>query len=341
LFQVQAQAQTTRPDTSLGAESSILTPAGATLNGQAADIVEGGVERGNTLFHSFSTLNVAEQQQLYFSPSDRITHIFTRVTGNTPSRIFGTLGVLGNADLLLLNPNGLLFGPESQLDINGSFFATSADEIAFGEDFRFSARSPNLPPATLLTVQPSALFFTQATPGPITAQGTLSVNTGDRIQLVGGDVNVSGNFSDSRRNAISAPEGIIELAGLTEPGTLNLSPEGLIQLPEKNDLTNLSLADISVADARISFAGTQNGDITTYANTLTLEDALIVAGIDNRSGTRQSQAGDITLTTGGNLIVTGTAITNGIRNFSLGNSGDTLITVGENLLLNDAKILTL
>jgi filamentous hemagglutinin family protein len=40
------------------------------------------------------------------------------VTGANPSNIFGTLGVSGgNANLFLINPNGIIFGPNARRSI--------------------------------------------------------------------------------------------------------------------------------------------------------------------------------------------------------------------------------
>ena len=116
-----------------------------------ANVIEGGANRGENLFHSFSELNVNDLQRVYFANPQGIQRIFSRVTGNNISNINGVLGVLGNANLFILNPNGIIFGPNASLDVNGSFVATTADRIVFGNQFSFSASNPqNVPP--LLTV---------------------------------------------------------------------------------------------------------------------------------------------------------------------------------------------
>ncbi len=85
---VKAQPQ---PDTSLGAEASVVNAQGA-----HQDLVTGGASRGSSLFHSFETFNVGEGRSLYFANPIGIEQIFSRITGNSPSKIDGTLGVQGH-----------------------------------------------------------------------------------------------------------------------------------------------------------------------------------------------------------------------------------------------------
>ncbi|WP_293079362.1 filamentous hemagglutinin N-terminal domain-containing protein, partial [Moorena sp. SIO3H5] len=133
------------PDQTLGNESSVVIP-NTTVRGEIADKIEGGATRGANLFHSFQEFNVGELQRVYFANPSGIENILTRVTGSNISNILGTLGVDGTANLFLLNPNGILFGPQSKLDVAGSFFASDANSLVFGDGQEFSATSPEAPP---------------------------------------------------------------------------------------------------------------------------------------------------------------------------------------------------
>ena len=79
------------PDESLGTESSVVTP-DVEIKGETADRIDGGATREGNLFHSFQEFNVREGQSVYFASPESIENIFTRVTGNNPSNILGTLG---------------------------------------------------------------------------------------------------------------------------------------------------------------------------------------------------------------------------------------------------------
>ena len=138
-----------QPDNTLGTENSIINNIDA-LNKR----IDGGVKLDANLFHSFREFNVSEGGSVYFANPQGITDIFSRVTGNNPSNIFGKLGVLGDANLFLINPNGIVFGENASLDVGGSFVASTANGIEFGELGVFSSSNPETP--RLLSVNPSA-----------------------------------------------------------------------------------------------------------------------------------------------------------------------------------------
>lgn len=150
-----AQSSNIVPDNTLGSESSRIVPRDAA--GLPVDRIDGGAIRGANLFHSFEEFNVSQGRGAYFTNPNGIQNILSRVTGKNPSDIQGTLGVLGNANLFLINPNGIVFGKEASLDVGGSFVATTANAIELGSTGMFSASAPQT--SNLLSVAPSALLF--------------------------------------------------------------------------------------------------------------------------------------------------------------------------------------
>ncbi|MFW5766152.1 MAG: filamentous hemagglutinin N-terminal domain-containing protein, partial [Coleofasciculus sp.] len=125
------------PDDTLGAESSVVTP--DVIREILSDRIDGGATRGANLFHSFLEFNIGEGRGVYFANPDGIENILSRVTGDNVSTILGRLGVLGEANLFLLNPNGILFGANASLDIEGSFLGTTANSFTFPDGSEFSA----------------------------------------------------------------------------------------------------------------------------------------------------------------------------------------------------------
>lgn len=170
------------PDDTLGTERSRV------VDRSARDFdVDGGARRGSNLFHSFQEFNIDDGGSVYFLNPEGVENILSRVTGNDPSDILGTLGVHGAANLFFMNPNGILFGPNARLDVQGSFVGTTANAIGFGEQGFFSAGDGAIP--GLLTVNPSAFLFNQ-----IANSGGTIINTGNLT--AGQDLTLSGNNLD-------------------------------------------------------------------------------------------------------------------------------------------------
>ena len=295
------------PDNSLGSDS-IVTP-NVTVQDAVADFIEGGAIRGNNLFHSFSEFNVGNGGSVYFANPDGIANILTRVTGNNISNIFGTLGVDGGANLFLLNPNGILFGKNAALDVNGSFFATTADSYVFNNGFEYSAANLDAPP--LLTIDlPVGVQFGN-NPGNITVQGTghslsfdpftltpirnnrpvgLEVESGNTLALLGGEVNLTGGN-------LTASQGRVELGsvGATEAVGINPTNNGLTF-----DYGDSNFADINLTKAAsIEVSGSGGGNIQIRGNNISVdENSAIIA---NTQGT--DNGGNIGLTAWGSLKV--------------------------------------
>jgi filamentous hemagglutinin family protein len=211
-----ALAQIT-PDTTLGAESSIVTP-DAIVGGDPADLIEGGALRGSNVFHSFIDFNVAESQRVYFANPNGINNIVSRVTGGNVSNIFGTLGVDGAANLFLLNPNGILFGPNAQLDVAGSFSASTGDRFSYLDGSEFNAINPNDAPLVTVNITPGAQLV-DIPQGDILNAADLEVGAGQTLALLGNTVINSGD--------LTAAGGTVQVLGnqvnLVDQATINVS----------------------------------------------------------------------------------------------------------------------
>jgi filamentous hemagglutinin family protein len=206
------------PDASLGAEGSIVSP----RNG--FDGITGGATRGTGLFHSFSQFDINNPAGAYFLVKPEVQNIFARVTGGQGSVINGAIGTriddaalsASSASLFLLNPNGILFGPNARLDLGGSFLATTASSFKFGERQEFSAANPQAAP--LLTVAvPLGLQFGERVGGLEVNGANLNTSAiGRSLSLIGGNVRlVNGELLSIAGQLDIGAVGAGEFVGLT------------------------------------------------------------------------------------------------------------------------------
>ncbi|MDB9461457.1 filamentous hemagglutinin N-terminal domain-containing protein, partial [Dolichospermum circinale] len=330
------------PDNTVGS-----TTRSDTVKGLTSDIIEGGATRGTNLFHSFTNFNVDAGKGVYFSNPADINNILTRVTGSSQSNIFGTLGVLGNANLFLINPNGISFGPNAQLDVKGSFVASTADKIVF-DNYQFTTTNPTAPP--LLTVNiPLGLGF-RDNPGDINIDlkgSTLAFNNGQGLKvpqdktlaLIGGNVNINGNGVDAEglRAGILSPGSQIQLGGLTQTGTVNFNENFYSTFPQGVTRGNVSLSN----GAEINVRAAGGGSITINSRNLNVnEDSRVRAGIQKNLGSVNAQAGNIDINNIEQVTIDNAVIANIVDEFGKGNAGDINIHTSSLTLKNGSTINT-
>jgi filamentous hemagglutinin family protein len=163
-----------------------LGPRGSLAGSHYRIGAELGQTRGGNLFHSFGEFNVPTGSSATFSGPNTIANILSRVTGGQPSSIDGVLrSEITGANLYLLNPSGVLFGPNASLAVSGSFHVSTADFLRSADRATFAA---NLGQESVLSVHPPMAFgFLGSQPGVITLQGnTLAVpGGGQTVSLVG------------------------------------------------------------------------------------------------------------------------------------------------------------
>jgi filamentous hemagglutinin family protein len=213
------------PDATLGTERSVVTP-NVNVKSQTADQIDGGAVRGANLFHSFSEFNVGNGQRVYFTNPTGIDNILSRVTGTNPSNILGTLGVNGGANLFLLNPQGIVFGPNAKLDIAGSFVASTANRLVFENGSMFSATNPQAPPLLTINVTPG-LQYGSNQPGAIRNAGNLSV--GQNLTLAAGNLDLQGQLHAGRNLTLQALDTVKVRDSVTSPFIASAGGQLMVQ----------------------------------------------------------------------------------------------------------------
>ncbi|MBN3951453.1 MAG: S-layer family protein [Nostoc sp. NMS7] len=310
------------PDATLPINSSV-TKDGNNFN------ITGGTKAGSNLFHSFSEFSVPLGGTAYFNNTVDIQNIISRVTGGSASNIDGFIRANALANLFLINPKGIIFGPRARLNIQGSFVASTANAIAFGDKVIFSATNPTTSP--LLTINPSAFLFNQISTAPIQNNST-NLKVGDHLSLllVGGDVNMNGG-------SLKASGGQVELGGLAGEGIvgLNVNDHNLsLNFPPDRLRASVSLTN----GAEVDVASNGGGSIAVNAQNIDiLEGSSLRAGIKPLATAANAKAGDITLSAKGTVTVKDSSIYNAV--FGLGDGGSLRVDTGK-LIIQDGIVAT-
>ena len=204
-------AQTTITPASDGT-GTLVDAAGNQINIQGGSLSGDGAN----LFHSFEKFGLSDGQIANFISNPNIRNILGRVVGGDASYINGLIQVTGaNSNLFLLNPAGILFGDNAQLNLAGDFAATTATGIGFDGGGLFNAIGSN--EYANLVGTPNAFTFAASQPGNIVNTGNLTL-TGGNLSLVGGTTINTGT--------LSSPGGNITIAAVPGQNTLRLSQSG-------------------------------------------------------------------------------------------------------------------
>ncbi|WP_442939349.1 two-partner secretion domain-containing protein [Nostoc sp.] len=205
--------------------------------------ITNGSAANSNLFHSFQEFSVPTGGSVTFNLANtpNISTIFSRVTGGNISHIDGLIQTINSnnpINMLLINPSGIIFGANAQLNIGDSFIATTANSIKFADSVEFSAINSQASP--LLSINVPIGLQLGNNPASITVQGTghslsnpsglalaplaripsatkLQVQPGNTLALVGGDLYLNGA-------TLSAERGRVELGSVRGAGLVNLIP---------------------------------------------------------------------------------------------------------------------
>ncbi|MEQ9548031.1 MAG: CHAT domain-containing protein [Coleofasciculus sp. G3-WIS-01] len=215
-----------------------ITPAsdgtGTTVDqqGNIHNINGGSLSSDETnLFHSFQEFGLDAGEIANFLANPHLNNIFGRVMGGNPSLINGLIQVTGgNANLYLMNPAGIVFGRNAQLNVPADFIATTATGIGFGENLWFNAFGTN--EYQQLVGNPQQFIFDVSQPGSIVNAGNLAISQGQNLTLLGGTVINTGE--------LTAPGGRITIAAVPGSHRVKISQPGQLLSIEVEPLVNSS-----------------------------------------------------------------------------------------------------
>ena len=250
-----------------------------TLNGPNYTILPSdGRQVGGNLFHSFAKLNLSAGDVATFTGPTSVRNVLARVTDGTASEIDGTLrSSIPGANVFFMNPAGIVFGPNSALDIDGAFVATTADVIKLADGGKFSGDTV-ANNSVLSSADPSAFGFLKAQARPIVVSGNASTNStarlitrpGKTLSIVGGDATVSSG-------ELSAPSGRINLISVQSPGEVSgdlVSADA--SAADVSSFTSLGVAGINnFSSADVS--GDSAGKLVVRAGTLSMDLFSLIA----------------------------------------------------------------
>ena len=237
---------------------------------------------GSNFFHSFSKFNIDKGQSATFSGPGSVHNVVGRVTGGGCSTIDGGINCsIQGANLYLVNPGGMVFGPNASLNVSGSFHASTADYLVLSDGGRFDATHPEN--SVLTTAPPSAFgFLNEKPPADITMQGSfLAVPDGQTLSFIGGNLKIKDGVQ------LNAFGGRINLASVASSGAVDLTGSRIA-----TD-SFARLGDIEISNGSFirsgcydpGYNGIDGGSIYIQGGNFVLDDSYLMAeSFGGRSG---------------------------------------------------------
>lgn len=246
--------------------------------------ITNGTRSGQNLFHSFREFSIPKEGSAIFDLrlSPATVNVFSRVTGNNVSNINGLIKTIGGnrPNIFLLNPNGILLGPQARLDIGGSFLGTTAQGIQFDNSVLFSNAATEqtvlnirVPTGVQMGANPAAIWVEGSGHG-VTSQGTqspyqrnlrengLQVKPDQTLALLGGGITLNGGVLTAGNVELGSPvagrSGENAFVGLQSIGNGFTFDYDQVGSYGNIQLLNQSLVDISSQNAGTMKINTQD-----------------------------------------------------------------------------------
>jgi len=187
--------------TSAFSHQSYANPEGGLVVGGSATITESG-KKLDVYQHTHRTVidwrsfNIDVDEHTQFHQPSNSAIVLNRVTSADPSQILGKLSANGN--VVLVNPNGVFFGKDSVVDVNG-LVATTADidtnKFMAGSNHFDRPGNPNAAIVNIGTITAKETGLVGLVAPNVENHGVITAKMG-RVQLASGDTVVADFYGD-------------------------------------------------------------------------------------------------------------------------------------------------
>ncbi len=310
-------------------------------------IIEGGTSVGNNLFHSFKEFSVKDGTTAEFRNTEGVQNIISRVTGKSVSNIEGIIKAKYKANLFLINPNGIIFGPNASLQIGGSFIASTANSLNFADGTTFSAIDIQTIPLLTVSVPFGLQFGPSAAPiynksqapsldgatNSLSSPVGLQVQTGKTLALVGGDITLEGGN-------LTAKSGRIELGSVAANSLVRVSLNPTNQAwslgyEGVQNFQNIQLIQRTNTPSYVDVSGEGGGNIQVQGKRLVLDGGSIILA----NTLSLEPRANLTVTTSDSVELIGSGTSLRTRNLGIGNAGDLTITTRKLVVRDGAQVV--
>ncbi|MRV74978.1 filamentous hemagglutinin N-terminal domain-containing protein [Duganella sp. FT92W] len=144
---------------------------------------------------NWQSFSIAPDEVTRFIQQNADSRVLNRITGQDPSRILGALQ--SNGHVYLINPNGVMFGKDARVDVNGLV----ASSLALSDTDFLAGRNR----------------FSGVNAGKVSNEGAITTPGGGRVFLVGSSVENSGVITSPQGDVVLAAGHTVQLVDSSDP----------------------------------------------------------------------------------------------------------------------------
>ena len=253
---------------------------------------------------NWQSFSVLPGELTRFIQQSSSSSVLNRITGQDPTKILGALQ--SNGKVLLINPNGILFGAGSQVNVNGlvasSLNLSDADFLAGKLKFSGTGKAGNVSNQGAITTPSGGQVYLIAP--NVTNTGLITSPSGDVVLAAGQSVDLADSNEPDVRVVISAPGNQALNVGKVVAESGHIGIYGALV----NQMGLVSANSATVGEnGKIVFKST--GDTTLGTGSVTTATGVGSGGeidvLGNRVALTSNAAVDVSGQTGGGTVLIG------------------------------------